>query len=128
MQSTRNESTSKQYCVRPSQGIKVFWFLGAIKLLAYFSMVKIPLRSLIVASTTASSRLNTWHIISPSLPSATFSIWSKMSLISTVLLLPWKVLSVLKRVHIYSQKFFVKNISGLHTCKKKLMRHAIYYC
>ena len=111
MQSTRNESTSKQYCARPSQGIKVFWFLEAIKLLAYFSMVKIPLRSLIVASTTASSRLNTRHIISPSLPSATFSIWSKISLISTVLLLPGRVLSVLKHVHIYSQKFVIKNSS-----------------
>lgn len=42
--------------------------------LTYFSMVKIPLGSLVSKWAFASSRLNTWHVKSPSL----LPIWSKM--------------------------------------------------
>ena len=39
-------------------GQKVLWFLGAIKLRAYFSMVKIPQVLLVATWATASSKLN----------------------------------------------------------------------
>ena len=46
----------------------------------YFSMVKIPLGSLVAKWGTAFSRLITWHIRSTSLFSAAFPIWSKILL------------------------------------------------
>lgn len=66
--------------------------------LAYVSMVKTPLRLLVANWATASSKVNTYHVRSK-------------SLLSTALLLPLRVFSVLEQVSIYKPNFIVKDSS-----------------
>lgn len=89
-ESKRNGSSSKQYHMQPRWGITILWLLGAVKLLAYFLMVKTQLGLLITKWDIASSRLNTKHVRSLSLFLTSFSFWSKMLLFSTALLLALK--------------------------------------
>ena len=60
-ESKRNGSSSKQYHMQPRWRITILWLLGAVKLLAYFLMVKTQLGLLITKWDIASSRLNTKH-------------------------------------------------------------------
>ena len=72
-------------------------------------MLKTPLGLLVAKWTTTSWRLNTWHVRSRSLLTGIFSVLIKMLLISTVPLLPLRVLSVLTRIPTHSLNFVLKN-------------------
>ena len=80
-------------------------------MLPYFSIVKIPLRSVTFRRAVVSSRLNTGHVRSPQLASGAFSISSNTPLFPTALPLPWRMLLVLERVSIHNANFVVENPS-----------------
>ena len=83
------------------------------KITIYFSMIKFLVGLLTNKWATASWRLSIWHVRSPSLFSADFWKCSKISLFSTVLQLPWILLSVHQRVSVQSTNFVGKNSSNV---------------
>ena len=80
-----------------------FWHSNT-ELLYHLGVIK-----LILKGATAFLILNILHVWSPSLLSATFSIWSKVQHFSTAFLLLWKLLSVLNYISIHRPNFAVKN-------------------
>ena len=82
-----------------------------VVLLFYFSIIKIPLES--VTLRLDRCIFKTKHVACKiTITDLTWLlIWSNMPLFSTALLLPWRGLSVLKRVSIYNPNFVVKKSS-----------------